>query len=210
MNLDKWNKEKHRLKFDEKSHKYFWDNQEIKGSVSSVIAPLSPYKTMDVDPNVLQNAGIRGTMVHKWIEDDINKEPLFKRKMIESYQPYINAYLEWKSLYTTRFDILISELQLYHPIHKFGGTIDAIVYDNKTKKYGILDFKTNSVQIDDLVTTQTMGYNYLINYWIQDVKIEKAYVLYLTKHGTFQFKAIDVNKGKRLFDKCLKEWKEDE
>lgn len=210
IKLNKWNNQKHKLTFNEELHKYYWDGKEIKGSVSSVINSISPYKDMEIDPAVLEAAGIRGTMVHKWIEDHINEVPIEQRKLIESYRPYINAFLEWEKEWGPRFKILHSELQLYSIQDGYAGTIDAIVYDNQLNEYGILDFKTNSVKIDEVVQAQTSGYARLLNQWSEESHIEKAFVLYLSKDSTFTFKPINLKEGYKVFEECLINWHKEE
>lgn len=206
INLENWTKEKDKLSFDEGSHTYYWDGEKIKGSVSSVIEPLSPYKDNDIDPAVLEAAGVRGTLVHKWIEDYFNN---VKGTMIATYQPYVDAFLKWTEAYGDRFKILYSELQLYNPADNYAGTIDAIIYDTQLDEIGILDFKTNSVKIDALVTTQTAGYATMLEYWTQE-PIKKAFVLYLSKEGEYDFKPINLDEGRIRFKQCLEIWNKEE
>ena len=208
LNLDKWwNKHKHRLCFTEVGHSYTWDGVKVKGSISKVIEPLSPYKNLNIDPSILEAAGVRGTMVHKWIEDYVNQVPKHQRQMLASYQPYIDAFLKWIDEYGNRYEFLSSELKLFHPYDNYAGTIDALIYDKIINKIVVLDFKTNTIRVDEYVSAQVAGYASLVNFW-EIANVDSAFVLYLSKDGVFEFQPIEFITGTTNFNKCLEKWKE--
>lgn len=204
LNLSVLNANKHRLTFNEEDHIYYWDNQPVNTSITSIIKTLGPnYGT--IDPAILQAAGVRGTMVHKWIEDYFNSVPEPHRQMLASYQPYIDAFKKWVDKYGERYEMLFNELKLFSPTKGIAGTIDAIVYDKQLDTMCVLDFKTTANPIDDMVSAQLAAYAQLIQEWnITD--IEMGMVLYLDKYGDFKFKVVDLVKGNKLFDKCYKQY----
>lgn len=203
LNLNLWNSQKGRLVFKEKEHEYYWDGTKIPYTASGIISPMSPYTNGDIPPEVLAAACVRGTMVHKWIEEDINGVALHQREMLEAYKPFIKAYLTWKDLYSSRFDFLVSEIALYSREHKFPGTIDAIMYDKIDDEIVLLDFKTSAKENNILTQAQLAGYKLLVEDW-DIAEIKKTYVLYLKKDGTFNFRYSDMAIGHKDFTDCLK------
>lgn len=205
LNLDILKLNEHRLTFNEEDHIYYWDNIKINTSITSIIKSLGP-NYGEIDPAILQAAGVRGTMVHKWIEDYFNSVPEPHRQMLASYKPYIDAFLKWVEQYGERYEMLFNELKLFSPAKGIAGTVDAIIYDKELDTLCVLDFKTTANPIEDMVSAQLAAYSQLIEEW-GIAKIDMGMVLYLGKNGEFKFKAVDLVKGNKLFNKCYKEYK---
>lgn len=203
-NLEPWKENKQRLTFTEKTHTYYWDNVEVDRSVTEIIKHLGTVNYDEIDEGILEMAAVKGTMVHRWIEDCFNRVPEFNRKILESHKPYINAFLQWCKDYAERYYIMSSELKMFNPKLEYAGTIDLLLYDSKLDKFGVLDFKTTTTQQDVMVSAQLGAYKNMLEVWNPHQKIEIGYVLYLHKDGKYTFKSSNIDKGEKLFLKSIK------
>ena len=96
---------------------------------------------MGMDPSALianwDAARDYGTKVHNEIELYLNED--VKPEAIESF-----AAIEWLKKYDTNSDIKIyPEVIVYSKELKIAGSIDILIYDQSTKYYEIIDWKTS-------------------------------------------------------------------
>ena len=117
---------------------------------------------------------------------------------------YINGFLNWYEKWGSLITDFRPELKMYSVKYDFSGTVDLVFKDDKGR-LSILDFKTTAVEYDKSLELQLEAYKLLLEEW-EVGKVEKAYVLYLKKDGSYNFKLIELGdkfekhiKNKNLF-----------
>ena len=156
----------HEIKFDEVSHAYTL-NGVVLPSVTQIMKRLSQEYYTDINPQVIINAGKRGTKVHQAIE-------LYETMGVydEQVKDYVLQYLRVKSAY--KFTPLKQELMLTNGV--YCGTVDMIATMND--KLVLIDLKATSKINDILVEVQLAGYKQLLS--DNGIEVEDCYVLHLT------------------------------
>ena len=144
------------LKFVEDTHSYFVDGKRLKYSVSGLIKKFVPYTDWDgVAEKVAERTKIEKEVIQQeWKETaDIACEEGTETHLFGEEYP-INRKLKgdtqlkkavekfWNEL-PSHIIPLNMELKMYHKIFKFAGTMDLLLYNTKTKKLFIADYKTN-------------------------------------------------------------------
>ena len=171
--------------FNEEKHEYIV-NGKVVPSVSEIMkCATCLYYTDEIPPRILELACIKGSAVHKAIEEYL----LFDEYSIEErYQDYMNNFLQWLNDYKP--EIIKVEYKMTNG--EFAGTCDLICkIDNKI--IGI-DHKTSSQIHTKMIAIQESGYDELC-----DIKIDEWYVLHLTKKD-YEFKKIELRKD--IWNKC--------
>lgn len=111
------------LDFDPASHTYWLDGVVIP-SVTSVLKPL--YNFDGINPDVLNAKAALGTAVHRACElldnDDLDEESDAGRAALLPIAGYLAGYKQFKS--DKRLMIVANEQRLFHPVHRYAGTID--------------------------------------------------------------------------------------
>lgn len=171
--------------FNEEKHEYM-----VKGKVVPSVSEIMKcatclYYTDEIPPRVLELACMKGTAVHKAIEDYL----LFEDYTIEDrYRPIMEQFLKWLDDYKP--EIIKVEYKMTNG--EYAGTCDLICkIDNKI--IGI-DHKTSSQIHTKMIAIQEAGYDELC-----DIKINEWYVLHLTK-TKYEFKKIELRKD--IWNKC--------
>ena len=156
----------HEIKFDEVSHAYTL-NGVVLPSVTQIMKRLSQEYYTDINPQVIINAGKRGTKVHQAIE-------LYETMGVydEQVKDYVLQYLRVKNAY--KFTPLKQELMLTNGV--YCGTVDMIATLND--KLVLIDLKATSKINDILVEVQLAGYKQLLS--DNHIDIEDCYVLHIT------------------------------
>ena len=222
-----WNNYFKDLVFNEALHKYSKENSDIKfTSVTQYISSLKPdtftdefirnYAEKNNKPfdyikalwDVKKVVGAtKGTELHyyieswyKWgIEHDVS--PL-NIKEVQYFKNFLN---DNKTL-----SCIQSEYRVYDEDLKFAGTIDAIMYDFKTKEYMIYDWKTNKTlasfnkellaypfnnlrenPINDY-TIQLCIYKYILEKHIPNIVISKLRLVHLNSGCNDNYKVVDL------------------
>lgn len=161
--------------FDAQAHKYYLDNIEIPG-VTTVL------KTVGLIENYygFGDAQFRGLHVHFACELlDLND--LDWRTVYPAWQGYVKSYMGFKE--ETGFIPELIEFQTYHPVYRFGGTMDRRgrlpnLLKNPEQR-AELDLKTGTTE--DWHKYQTGGYKILgRNEWMND----RRGCLYLQEDGS--------------------------
>jgi hypothetical protein len=90
-----------------------------------------------------QEAADAGTLAHDMVEHDIYGQPFdtseYKPQTVHRAQGAFKAYIEWKQ--QTNLTIAEAEVPLLSRIHRFGGTLDAILLQGKL---ALGDWKTSN------------------------------------------------------------------
>lgn len=111
------------LQFDQAQHAYTIDGVRVP-SVTQVLKPL--YDFSRVDPAMLQAKAALGTAVHLACElldnDDLDEESEDGRAALLPLAGYLAGYKKFKA--DKKPTVIENETRLFHPVHKFAGTID--------------------------------------------------------------------------------------
>lgn len=142
------------LQFDSAAHRYTINGVTVP-SVTQVLAPL--YTFDGVNRDVLNAKAALGTAVHRACElldaDDLDEESDAGRAALAPIAGYLDGYKRFKS--DKRPVVLANEQRLFHPVHKYAGTID--------RSYAIegsmwdIDLKS-TVSMSPIVGLQTAAY----------------------------------------------------
>lgn len=137
------------IKFDEATHRYFDGEKELI-SVTSLMRKhgLSPdYSAVRSD--VLKAAAERGTLIHKEIDDFINKQEYGFTREVKEFAEHIKF---------RNCDIIDNEFIVNNDI--CAGTADLLLMD-RTGFYIIAEIKTTAILHRDAASWQLSIYNYL-------------------------------------------------
>lgn len=144
------------LTFDEPNHIYYVNGERIRSSVSKILKVFTPktdFKLIaeNIDKRDNLPAGTTSTL---W---DLNSKIAlaigtrahyfgemyaFHRNLIPT-SGYEKAIVKFWSEMPEHIVPVIMELQMYHKDYMFAGTGDILLYNKKTGKYIIGDYKTN-------------------------------------------------------------------
>lgn len=193
--FNKWNQligeNNGKITFDEELHKYTYEGQEMKSVSYRCEYVKSKFFLNNGDSQVVEDAKMRGTAVHKITElmDTGNTEEL---KTINVDHPDLKGYVDaYKSfLEKENFgDILWVEQRICVPAWETAGTIDR-VYLHRTKekklRLVIVDIKTGAQKDSDFLQLWNYGIMLKKVLRIQSVPLKK--LLYLKKNGSYKIK----------------------
>lgn len=124
------------LTFNEEAHEYFWNGKPVPG-VTTLLKPL--YDFSFVSEEDMDLACYRGTAVHKVCELydlGVLNEPALD----PAWRPYLDAWIKFKD--ERKFEVLLNERQVFHPLLKYAGTLDR--YGLLAKTSTVLDIKTSA------------------------------------------------------------------
>lgn len=117
------------LSFDEPTHTYALHHDggpvEALPSVTTILRTVGLINFEGVPEPVLEKARARGTRVHKAAQF-LTEGTLDWPSVDEAERGYVIAY--GKFLADARFEVLAQEQRLWHPVHRFAGTTDAVGY----------------------------------------------------------------------------------
>lgn len=165
------------LTFIEETHSY-----EISGvtipSVTQIIGAAGLNDFSGVNPGVLERSANFGTAVHKAIELQC-KESLDWNTVDSAIKPWIKNWNKFTEDF--KFTAGSNEVRGYHPIYRYGYTIDAIgIADEKRTK---VDIKTGNPKPSDII--QISGYD-------MAKPTENNLILYIKEDG---YKVVKVGKS---------------
>ena len=165
------------LEFEEEPHIYRLDGLIIP-SVSTVMEPLSSSVYGSIDPDILNMAANRGTIVHEAVEN-------YVQYGIEDIDPRYGAYLDafiafWKDYKPT---LVATEYRMYHKYLKYAGTADllAIIDD----ELWLIDNKTSSEIKKMLTRVQLEAYKKALA--THNIRVKRKAILHLKKTGRYSF-----------------------
>lgn len=142
------------LVFNDAAHAYTLDGVRVP-SVTQVLAPL--YTFAGIPPQVLEAKAKLGTAVHRACEllddDDLDEESEGGRAALVPIAGYLDGYKKFMA--EKKPVVIFNERQLYHPVHRYAGTID--------RRYALrgelwdIDLKS-TVAMSPMVGIQTAAY----------------------------------------------------
>lgn len=143
------------LEFQESTHTYTLDGVRVP-SVTQILKPM--YSFYGVPDEVLQAKAELGTNVHRACElldnDDLDEDSEEGLAALEPIAGYLAGYKKFKA--DKKPVVIANEQRLYHPLHKYAGTIDrrlafgGSIWD--------VDLKS-TVAMSPLVGVQTAAYS---------------------------------------------------
>ena len=111
------------LEFQESTHTYTLDGVRVP-SVTQILKPM--YSFYGVPDEVLQAKAELGTNVHRACElldnDDLDEDSEEGLAALEPIAGYLAGYKKFKA--DKKPVVIANEQRLYHPLHKYAGTID--------------------------------------------------------------------------------------
>lgn len=144
------------LKFQEEEHRYFVNGKPLAISVSGKVGAYKPFfDRHNISLNSARNRGM--TQEEVLLEWDTEKDRACNAGNIAHFfgETYaFNRHLKpktgfekaivkfWKELPDHIVPVIVESI-MYHKLYMFAGTADILLYNLKTKKYIIADYKTN-------------------------------------------------------------------
>jgi hypothetical protein len=181
------------LEFNPDIHEYKENGIKIP-SVTQILEESGLVDLSWISPELLEAKADLGHKVHQTTEYYDNDT-----LDVESLDPLLEGYLEgWiKFKADYKFEVLESELQLFHKVYRYAGTIDRI-----GKDLTLLDIKTGIMTQSHRI--QTMGYKLLYD---QDKKpkeqIKKRLCVYLDEFGKYKVAQHENSNDKNIFLSAL-------
>lgn len=171
------------LHFEEEKHQYYLNGMNLP-SVTTIMRPLSSALYKDIDPEVLDKAATKGTIVHNAIENYV----LYGIEDIDpDYGMYFQAFMDWYDENEPK--VLATEYGVYHKALRYAGMADMIAVVNGKKT--LIDFKT-SVNVNKMLTgVQLEAYAKALESLGQPVD-QKA-ILHLRKDGKYSYIVYEKN-----------------
>lgn len=191
------------LEFKEETHQYFYNGLEVP-SVTQIISASNVGALDNIPTSILDNASERGTAVHQAIEF-YNKYQF--SNISDDYKGYFEAYKKWREQ-RAEYEVKIkSELQVYHKILNYAGTIDMLITNTKNKNI-LVDIKTTNELNMKYVSLQLSAYKEALH--SQGIEVEGMYVLWLKNDGTYEYKEVPDKKNIFMYSLLLYNfWKGD-
>lgn len=172
--------------FDEEKHRYTTQGGVVLPSVTRILHPVTLSFYEGVDPETLRLKAELGHAVHSCIEFLIDDD-LDESSIDLSWQPYIDAWKYWHSVYQPKF--LHTELRLGCEL--FCGTVDCICEING--EIFVIDWKTTD-KLLKTVGPQTAAYELLARDFDKRKSMLNRAALQLKPNGQFVFERFtDIN-----------------
>lgn len=172
--------------FDEEKHRYTTEGGVVLPSVTRILHPVTLSFYEGVDPETLRLKAELGHAVHSCIEFLIDDD-LDESSIDLSWQPYIDAWKYWRSVYQPKF--LHTELRLGCEL--FCGTVDCICEING--EIFVIDWKTTD-KLLKTVGPQTAAYELLARDFEKRKSMLNRAALQLKPNGQFVFERFtDIN-----------------
>lgn len=171
------------LIFREKDHVYLLDGEELP-CVSDLCRFISREIYKDAPVWQMEAAAARGTAVHVATQaldtagcTEINDEHL----------PYLKAYKAFLTEHSVSWSMI--ERSLYHPQHKYAGTIDRYgQIDNGT---ALVEIKTTYQVYKPLCRAQTNLYRLMLI--ARGYPVDRVYVLHLKRDGKYRLVPMEID-----------------
>lgn len=172
--------------FEEEKHRYTTQGGVVLPSVTRILHPVTLSFYEGVDPETLRLKAELGHAVHSCIEFLIDDD-LDESSIDLSWQPYIDAWKYWRSVYQPKF--LHTELRLGCDL--FCGTVDCIC--EIAGDFYVIDWKTTD-KLMKTVGPQTAAYELLARDYAKSQSMLHRAALQLKPNGQFVFERFsDVN-----------------
>lgn len=171
------------LLFREKDHVYILDGERIP-CVSDLCRFISRDIYKETPVWMMDAAAERGTAVHKATEELDNTKGV---RVDDEYAPYVQAYAKFLQEHDVVWEL--SEHSLWHPQHRYAGTIDR--YGTVDGVKTLVDLKTTYRVHKPLCTASLNLYRMLLE--ARGRAVERLMILHLKKDGTYSLVPILVD-----------------
>lgn len=190
---------KNEIEFNEKDHIYM-KNGIVLPSVTQIMQPLYEQVYGKADSDASDNGKSKGKEIHRAIDDYCEFGMI---DISEEYKPYLDNFIRYIDEH--QYEIVASEVMLWHPVYGYAGKIDIIVRNPKGE-FVLIDNKTGDLQ-PKLHAVQLQAYT---DMWSANKMPEIAFkvALGLSDKGykEHRYDKYDT-KAKSVFDACYKIYK---
>ena len=190
---------KSEIEFNEKDHIYT-KNGIVLPSVTQIMQPLYEQVYGKADMNASDNGKSKGKEIHRAIDDYCEFGMI---DISEEYKPYLDNFIRYIDEH--QYEVVASEVMLWHPVYGYAGKIDIIVRNPKGE-FVLIDNKTGDLQ-PKLHAVQLQAYT---DMWSANKMPEIAFkvALGLSDKGykEHRYDKYDT-KAKSVFDACYKIYK---
>lgn len=184
------------LAFDEEQHAYTYAGKRVP-SVTQILGFLDDWER--VPREVLDRAAQFGTHVHEAAALMI-REQLDWHSVDDALVPPLEALRAF--LRESGAVVIESEKRLFHPVHQYAGTLDAVL--NWRGGLALVDWKTGQTPPKS-VGPQTAGYAAALEA-MGGPKIKRRYCVQLLA-GTYRVTKLDNPNDWNVFQSCLNVWR---
>ena len=164
------------LLFREQDHTYILEGEELP-CVSDLCRFLHREIYKDAPAWQMEAAAERGTAVHQATE---TLDKLGSAAIPEEYLSYLQAYKAFLQGYRPSWDLI--EQPMYHPEHRYAGTIDR--YGAIAGEAALVDVKTTYTVYKPLCRAQMNLYRLMLI--AKGYPVHKMYILHLKRDGTYK------------------------
>ena len=171
------------LLFREKDHVYILDGERLP-CVSDLCRFISRDIYKETPVWMMEAAAGRGTAVHKATEELDNTKGVC---VDDEYAPYVQAYAKFLQEHDVVWEL--SEHSLWHPQHRYAGTIDR--YGTVDGLKTLVDLKTTYRVYKPLCTASLNLYRMLLE--ARGRAVERLMILHLKKDGTYSWVTISID-----------------
>lgn len=190
------------LTFDAVSHVYRYDGMRVP-SVTTCLKFIDGLE--NVPPDRLAVAGMRGTLVHQSTEQYDLDRPIKAQKDPQAWaelEPYVNAYIQFRSDYRDELELESVEERVYHPLYQYAGTADRVVKLTSGDR-AVIDIKT-SAKLSPCYGPQLAAYQEALNvHRTARERVQRRYTLQLKRDGTYALKEYWEHGDFAIFRACL-------
>ena len=190
---------KNEIEFNEKDHIYM-KNGIVLPSVTQIMQPLYEQVYGKADSDASDNGKSKGKEIHRAIDDYCEFGMI---DISEEYKPYLDNFIRYIDEH--QYEVVASEVMLWHPVYGYAGKIDIIVRNPKGE-FVLIDNKTGDLQ-PKLHAVQLQAYT---DMWSANKMPEIAFkvALGLSDKGykEHRYDKYDT-KAKSVFDACYKIYK---
>ena len=187
------------IEFQESEHIYS-KNGIVLPSVTQIMQPLYEQVYGKADSDASDNGKSKGKEIHRAIDDYCEFGMI---DISEEYKPYLDNFIRYIDEH--QYEIVASEVMLWHPVYGYAGKIDIIVRNPKGE-FVLIDNKTGDLQ-PKLHAVQLQAYT---DMWSANKMPEIAFkvALGLSDKGykEHRYDKYDT-KAKSVFDACYKIYK---
>lgn len=171
------------LIFREKDHVYLLDGEELP-CVSDLCRFISREIYKDAPLWQMEAAAARGTAVHVATQA-LDAEG--RAEITEEHLPYLKAYKAFLTEHNVSWSMI--EQPLFHPQHKYAGTIDRYgQIDNGT---ALVEIKTTYQVYKPLCRAQTNLYRLMLI--ARGYPVDRVYVLHLKRDGKYRLVPMEID-----------------
>lgn len=157
--------------FDASRHEYWLGDRKLQGITTTLVHYAYPDTYEGIDPDTLQHAAERGTMLHKAVGDYYTKG--FMSPGADEIVAKAEELLSAKKLTPQRFEYIVTDGE------HFASPIDIVCTDDKGK-VALVDMKFTYQLHYDEVTMQTSIYKSFFELQNEGLVVDKLYCLWIS------------------------------